>query len=109
MITVRGRCSVKDGKIHSDSKTKIITVLLYMNSIWEDAGGRLRLHRSENNLNDVVFEVPPVEETLLAFKRSDNSWHRHKPFTGERRVTPPKRSSAASRAGFVALLHKMLQ
>ena len=32
MITVRGRCSEKDGKIHTDSKTKIITVLLYLNS-----------------------------------------------------------------------------
>lgn len=86
MITVRGRCSEKDGKIHTDSKTKIITVLLYMNSSWENAGGRLRLLRSENDLNDVLFEVPPIEGTLLAFKRSDNSWHGHKPFTGERRV-----------------------
>ena len=80
MITVRGRCSEKDGKIHTDSKTKIITVLLYMNSKWESAGGRLRLLRSENNLDDVVLELPPVAGTLLAFKRSDNSWHGHKPF-----------------------------
>jgi len=32
MITVRGRCSEKDGKIHTDSETKIITILIYMNS-----------------------------------------------------------------------------
>jgi SM-20-related protein len=86
MITVRGRCSEKDGKIHTDSKTKIITVLLYMNSKWESAGGRLRLLRSDNNLDDIVLELPPVAGTLLAFKRSDNSWHGHKPFDGERRV-----------------------
>jgi SM-20-related protein len=86
MITVRGRCSEKDGKIHTDSKTKIITVLLYMNPNWEQSGGRLRLLRSENDLDDVIVEVPPVEGTLLAFKRADNSWHGHKPFTGERRV-----------------------
>jgi SM-20-related protein len=86
MITVRGRCSKKDGKIHTDSKTKIITVLLYLNSKWESAGGRLRLLRSENNLDDIVLELPPVAGTLLAFKRSDNSWHGHKPFAGERRV-----------------------
>ena len=42
--------------------------------------------RSENNLDDIVLELPPVAGTLLAFKRSDNSWHGHKPFTGERRV-----------------------
>src|SRR6476660_8825290 len=35
MITVRGRCSEKDGKIHTDSETKIITILVYMNSAWE--------------------------------------------------------------------------
>jgi hypothetical protein len=86
MITVRGRCSEKDGKIHTDSKTKIITVLLYLNSKWESAGGRLRLLRSENNLDDMVLELPPLAGTLLAFKRSDNSWHGHKPFAGERRV-----------------------
>jgi SM-20-related protein len=87
MITVRGRCSEeKDGKIHTDSRSKIITVLLYLNPTWENAGGRLRLLKSKNDLDDMILEVPPVGGTLLAFKRSDNSWHGHKPFTGERRV-----------------------
>jgi SM-20-related protein len=86
MITVRGRCSQKDGRIHTDSKTKIITVLIYMNSKWESVGGRLRLLRSGHDLDDAIFEVPPEEGTLLAFKRSENSWHGHKPFVGERRV-----------------------
>jgi SM-20-related protein len=86
MITVRGRCSERDGKIHTDSKTKIITVLLYMNPGWEESGGRLRLLRSGTDLDDVILEVPPVEGTLLAFKRADNSWHGHKPFAGPRRV-----------------------
>jgi SM-20-related protein len=86
MITVRGRCSEKDGKIHTDSETKIITILIYMNSAWESSGGRLRLLRSGTNLEDVVLEVPPTEGTLLAFRRSNNSWHGHKPFSGPRRV-----------------------
>ncbi len=86
MITVRGRCSEKDGKIHTDSKTKIITVLLYLNSKWESDGGQLRLLQSGNSLDDMVLELPPVAGTLLVFKRSDNSWHGHKPFAGERRV-----------------------
>ena len=86
MTTVRGRCSEKDGQIHTDSETKIITVLIYMNPNWETSGGRLRLLRSADNLDDMIMEVPPSEGTLLAFKRSDNSWHGHKPFTGERRV-----------------------
>jgi SM-20-related protein len=86
MITVRGRCSEKDGKIHTDSETKIITILIYMNSGWESPGGRLRLLRSGNNLDDAILEVPPTEGTLLAFRRSNNSWHGHKPFSGPRRV-----------------------
>jgi len=86
MITVRGRCSEKDGKIHTDSETKIITILIYMNSGWESAGGRLRLLRSGNNLDDTILEVPPTEGTLLAFRRSNNSWHGHKPFSGPRRA-----------------------
>ena len=86
VTTVRGRCDARDGKIHTDSTSKIITVLIYMNELWEQAGGRLRLLRSADNLNDIISEVPPVAGTLLAFKRSDNSWHGHEPFAGERRV-----------------------
>jgi hypothetical protein len=85
-ITVRGRCGPKDGKIHTDSLSKIITVLIYMNPSWEDAGGRLRLLRSGDDLDDIIAEVPPLEGTLLAFRRAENSWHGHKPFVGERRV-----------------------
>jgi hypothetical protein len=86
MITVRGRCSEKDGKIHTDSETKIITILIYMNSGWESSGGRLRLLRSASSLDDAIVEVPPSEGTLLAFRRGNNSWHGHKPFSGPRRV-----------------------
>src|SRR5712671_2066945 len=63
-----------------------LTILIYMNAEWESAGGRLRLLRSGNDLDDVILEVPPTEGTLLAFRRSNNSWHGHKPFSGPRRV-----------------------
>ena len=86
MFTVRGRCSERDGGIHTDSVTKIITVLIYMNPKWEEAGGRLRLLRSGTDLEDYILEVPPEEGTLLCFRRSDNSWHGHRPFAGPRRV-----------------------
>lgn len=86
MITVRGRCGTRDGNIHTDAVTKILTVLIYMNPTWEQAGGCLRLLRSPNDLDDVLVEIPPTEGTLLVFRRSDNSWHGHKPFVGPRRV-----------------------
>lgn len=86
MVTVRGRCQQKDGRIHTDTDTKIITVLIYMNQGWENETGRLRLLRSADDLSDMVTEVPPEWGTLLAFRRSDNSYHGHKPFVGERRA-----------------------
>ena len=86
VTTVRGRCGLRDGKIHTDLTSKIITALIYMNEAWEPEGGRLRLLRSGTDLNDIVVEVPPIAGTLIAFKRSDNSWHGHEPFDGERRV-----------------------
>ncbi len=85
-ITVRGRAREKDGQIHLDSKSKLVTVLIYMNSKWEAEGGRLRLLNSSGNLEDVVMEVPPARGTLLAFLNTGNAWHGHKPFNGERRV-----------------------
>jgi SM-20-related protein len=85
-ITVRGQCSLRDGRIHTDTKSKIITILIYMNAGWEHPGGRLRLLRSADNLDDMILEAPPTEGTLVAFKRAGNSWHGHKPFAGERRV-----------------------
>ena len=85
-ITVRGRCGSHDGKINNDSTSKIITVLLYMNPEWDNSGGRLRLLRSHDDINNFVAEVPPSGGTLVAFLRSDRSWHGHLPFEGERRV-----------------------
>lgn len=85
MITVRGACREKDGQIHTDTESKIITVLLYMNPPWSADGGRLRLLRSPD-IEDVIEEVPPDAGTLLMFKRSDNSYHGHHPFKGLRRA-----------------------
>ena len=85
-VTVRGHCSPRDGRIHTDTASKIITILIYMNQEWEHSGGRLRLLRTSDSLDDPIMEVPPAAGTLLAFRRSDNSWHGHKPFSGERRV-----------------------
>jgi SM-20-related protein len=85
-ITVRGQAREKDGQIHLDSKSKLVTVLIYMNGKWEADGGRLRLLKSPDNLDDMVMEVPPAQGTLLAFLNTDNAWHGHKSFQGERRV-----------------------
>jgi hypothetical protein len=86
MITLRGKSDGKDGGIHTDSLTKIITLLLYMNPIWEAQAGRLRLLRGADDLEDCVAEVAPVAGTMVAFRRSEASFHGHYPHVGERRV-----------------------
>jgi hypothetical protein len=85
MITVRGRCALRDGRIHTDSETKVVTVLLYFNEPWEAKGGRLRLLRSPTDLNDIIGEVPPDSGTMIASRRSDCSYHGHEPYEGVRR------------------------
>ena len=86
MVTARGVSAARDGQIHTDSRTKLITVLIYMNNAWEAKTGRLRLLRSPDNLDDVIAEVPPDEGTLLAFKNEPNAWHGFHAFEGPRRV-----------------------
>jgi hypothetical protein len=76
---------IKDGRIHTDSRAKFVTVLIYFNDPWEAKGGRLRLLRSATDLTDVIAEVPPEAGTLIAFRRADNSFHGHEPYEGVRR------------------------
>lgn len=85
-ITVRKYCERTDGHIHTDHASKVITVLVYFNEGWDSEGGCLRMLRSPSSLEDYTAEVKPLGGTLLAFHRTDWSWHGHKPFVGERRM-----------------------
>jgi len=85
MITARGMCREKDGQIHTDSRTKVVTALLYMNNNWPESVGRLRLLNSPHSLDDMIIEIPPDAGTLLVFLNTDNAWHGHQPFVGQRR------------------------
>lgn len=85
MATIRGRCREKDGKIHTDTDTKLITALLYLNPNWDKDGGRLRLLKSGEDIESTITEIEPEYGTLLIFKVSKNSWHGHLPFEGVRR------------------------
>ncbi len=86
MLTVRGYGDAGDGRIHTNSASKIVTLLLYLNAGWEPSGGRLRLLRGPDDLDDYAREVAPLAGTMLAFRRSARSFHGHRPHLGERRV-----------------------
>lgn len=84
--TARGQVRARDGGVHTDTKSKLVTLLLYLNEEWPSKAGRLRLLRSPETLDAPVVEVPPLGGTLLVFQRSDRSWHGHLPHVGERRA-----------------------
>lgn len=106
-ITIRGRAQRTDGNIHTDSWTKLITLLVYFNDAWACEAGRLRLLRSPTDIEDYAAEVVPLSGTLLAFRRSDRSFHGHKPIEGVRRVVQMSWIQP-SRAARVALRLKRL-
>ncbi len=86
MVTVRGQARIRDGRIHTDTETKLVTVLLYLNRGWKDKGGWLRLLRSSESLDDYIADVPPEAGTAVFFRCTDNAWHGHTPYVGERRA-----------------------
>lgn len=87
LITVRQWSGPKDGRIHNDSKRKIASALIYLNDDWPRSGdGFFRVLRNSESFDDFVCEVPPTTGALIAFRRTENSWHGHLPFVGERRV-----------------------
>ncbi|WP_101756692.1 2OG-Fe(II) oxygenase [Oceanicoccus sp. KOV_DT_Chl] len=84
MTTVRGVMRQKDGRIHTDSKTKVITILIYFNEEWEDDSGHLRILKDGQDIENFVEEIPPSLGTMVAFRVTDNCWHGHKPVVGKR-------------------------
>ncbi|WP_417486422.1 2OG-Fe(II) oxygenase [Maricaulis sp.] len=87
MITVRKVSQLSDGPIHNDSKSKILTMLTYLNAEWDGTGaGCIRVLNGPKDFEDFTEEVPPLAGYVFAFLRADNSWHGHLPFEGERFV-----------------------
>ena len=84
VTTLRGYSRKKDGQIHTDSTSKIITVLLYLNTDWEDVNGCLRLLKNSNDLEDFIEEIPCSFGSMVAFKVTDNCWHGFVPYEGKR-------------------------
>jgi len=85
LVTVRQVSAAHEGRPHTDSESKVATLLLYLHPGWASPEGRIRVLRRAA-LEDPVAEVSPAEGNIFAFVRGENSWHGHTPFVGERRV-----------------------
>ena len=84
VTTLRGYSRKKDGKIHTDSKSKIITLLLYLNESWEYETGKLRMLKNGENLDDFIKEIPATLGSVVAFKVTENCFHGFLAFEGKR-------------------------
>ena len=84
ITTLRGFSRSRDGQIHTDSKSKILTVLLYLNPLWDNKIGNLRLLKENSNLDDYITEISSDFGNLVAFKVTENCWHGFEPFEGKR-------------------------
>jgi len=87
MLTVRVYCRDKDGQIHTDSRAKRVTILLYLNpeqAAFSQQDGCLRLLRGPDDLDDYAVEVSPTNGTLLVFPNGPTTWHGHRTYVGQR-------------------------
>ena len=78
----------RHGTIHTDSRSKVATALLYLEPHWPGTSdGCLRFLARVDDIDALVApEIRPLYGTLVAFKRADNSFHGHLPYEGVRRV-----------------------
>jgi hypothetical protein len=88
LVTLCRLLNKRHGTIHTDSKSKIATALIYLNAQWPDSSdGCLRFLHSINNIDSLVMpELIPLYGEFAVFKRCENSFHGHLPYEGERRV-----------------------
>tara|TARA_B100001778_G_C18356082_1_gene524235 strand:- start:80 stop:706 length:627 start_codon:yes stop_codon:yes gene_type:complete len=115
ITTLRGYSRARDGKIHTDSQSKVLTVLLYLNKDWKNRIGNLRLLKENNNLEDYIQEISSEYGNLVAFKVTDNCWHGFIPFEGKRLsiqlnyIYPESLISHKFRHKFSSALKKLLK
>jgi hypothetical protein len=88
LVTLCRALNKRHGTIHTDSKSKVATALLYLNESWPDTdAGCFRFLRRTDDIDDLVApQIKPLYGNLVVFKRADNSFHGHLPYEGERRV-----------------------
>lgn len=88
LVTICRALNKRHGTIHTDSRSKVVTALLYLNETWPAISeGCFRFLNRIDDIDDLVVpEIRPMYGNLVAFKRADNSFHGHLPHEGERRV-----------------------
>ncbi|HST28931.1 MAG TPA: 2OG-Fe(II) oxygenase [Rudaea sp.] len=117
LVTLCRTLNKRHGTIHTDSKSKVATALLYLNESWPDTSdGCLRFLKRIDAIDDMVApEIRPLYGNFVVFRRADNSFHGHLPYEGERRViqvawltSEEEKSRKTQRGKFSRLFKKLL-
>jgi len=88
LVTLCRLLNKRHGTIHTDSRSKVVTALVYLNESWPDTSeGCFRFLNRIDDIDDLAApEIRPLYGHFVAFRRADNSFHGHLPHEGERRV-----------------------
>lgn len=110
IVNVRGHTRLTDGNIHTDTPSKLVTVLLYFNPPGQAGEGEtsLRILNGGKDIDNFAEEIPPVLGTLVAFKVTPNCWHGFKPFVGKRNSLQLNYLSGVRTIGKHQLAHRLM-
>ena len=88
LVTLCRYLNKRHGTIHTDSKSKVATALLYLSPSWPDISeGCLRFLNRIDDIEDLAApEIRPLYGNFVVFRRAENPFHGHLPHEGERRV-----------------------
>jgi SM-20-related protein len=108
VINVRGQMRLTDGNIHTDTPSKLVTVLLYFNEPGETDKTSLRILKNGKDLDDYVEDIAPRLGNMVVFKVTPNCWHGHNAVPGKRLSLQLNYLSGVKTRGKHQLAHRLV-
>ena len=108
VVNVRGQMRLTDGNIHTDTPSKLVTVLVYFNEPGANDETGLRILKNGRDLDDYVEEIPPRLGTMIVFKVTPDCWHGHKAVPGKRLSLQLNYLSGVKTRGKHQLAHRLV-
>jgi SM-20-related protein len=108
VVNVRGQMRLTDGNIHTDTPSKLVTVLVYFNEPGETDKTSLRILKNGKDIDDFVEEIPPRLGNMAVFKVTPNCWHGHRAVPGKRLSLQLNYLSGVKRRGKHQLAHRLV-
>jgi SM-20-related protein len=108
VVNVRGQMRLTDGNIHTDTPSKLVTVLVYFNAPGETDKTSLRILRNGHDLDDFVEEMPPRLGNMVVFKVTPDCWHGHNAVPGKRLSLQLNYLSGVKTRGKHQLAHRLV-